>query len=177
MEENQRLQGFRREATKILLDNLFGGKRVTTIMYEAKEAYVEGLDGVQTFDFTEEEIGLLVQKMVDSHQLSKLKRSVKKTGFKFNGVQVSLTKEDALGLLLAKEAIASGVENTVMEFSNGATIKVDATLLAELTKQTLTARNEFFMGYNLKEMTAKANKIQNSDTFTQGHSSTIQKNI
>lgn len=65
-------------------------------------------------------------------------------GFSYNGQQISVTKDDADGVMQVNAAFALGLTDTVIHFRNGVKMPIAAADFQEFALLFVTKRNSFF---------------------------------
>lgn len=72
-------------------------------------------------------------------------RKIRKMNAEYAGVNVSITHEDAMGLLQVQAAFALGVTETMFEFSNGTIMSLDVNTFQDFAEWFAVERNKLFM--------------------------------
>jgi len=72
-------------------------------------------------------------------------KAERKMNADYNGVSVSLTSKDAVGLLQVQSAFALGVESTKFVFANGTVMTLDKESFVEFATWFAVERNKLFV--------------------------------
>lgn len=84
---------------------------------------------------TQEEIDQEVSQARDKAMLA---------GFEYNGVQISVTKDDGDGMVQVKASFELGLTSTVIHFANGTKLPMTAEEFPAFALQFVTERGKFF---------------------------------
>ena len=110
---------------------------------------VDGLpvlrDKTIALSFGEPEISAKVIEMEAEAGAQKAKEAYK-MNCDYNGVSISLTKDDALGLMQVKTAFELGITETIFRFKNGTVMPLTAESFTTLAQFFAEKRNSLFAG-------------------------------
>lgn len=77
-------------------------------------------------------------------EASKLRDEAMLKGFVYNGMDISVTKDDGDGMVQVKASFELGLTSTVIHFSNGSKLPMSAEEFPAFALQFVTERGKFF---------------------------------
>lgn len=112
------------------------------------------LDGSQDYlirdkvKMTDKEVQLHLNPPKTQEQLnieaSKVRDEAMLKGFEYNGMDISVTKDDGDGMVQVKASFELGLPSTVIHFSNGSKLPMSAEEFPAFALQFVTERGKFF---------------------------------
>lgn len=94
-------------------------------------------------EFTDDELQQQIQYISDQ-EASKARDEAMLKGFVYNGMDISVTKDDGDGMVQVKASFELGLTSTVIHFSNGSKLPMSAEEFPAFALQFVTERGKFF---------------------------------
>ena len=97
---------------------------------------------------TDDELAKISAKAaeIEAEDQARQKKAARKMNCDYNGVSISLTSKDALGLMQVKTAFELGVAETVFVFQNGTQMSLTTEPFPALAQFFAHERNKLFVG-------------------------------
>lgn len=109
--------------------------------YEAIKEWLE--TNTPEPEFTDDELQQQIQYISDQ-EASKARDEAMLKGFVYNGMDISVTKDDGDGMVQVKASFELGLTSTVIHFSNGSKLPMSAEEFPAFALQFVTERGKFF---------------------------------
>lgn len=78
-------------------------------------------------------------------EASKVRDEAMLKGFAYNGIDISVTKDDGDGMVQVKASFELGLTSTVIHFANGSKLPMTAEEFPDFALQFVTERGKFFV--------------------------------
>lgn len=100
-------------------------------------------DNIPEPEFTDDELQQQIQYISDQ-EASKARDEAMFKGFVYNGMDISVTKDDGDGMVQVKVSFELGLTSTVIHFANGSKLPMTAKEFPAFALQFVTERGKFF---------------------------------
>lgn len=109
--------------------------------YEAIKEWLK--DNEPEPEYTHDELQQQIQYISDQ-EASKARDEAMLKGFEYNGMDISVTKDDGDGMVQVKASFELGLTSTVIHFANGSKLPMSAEEFPAFALQFVTERGKFF---------------------------------